>query len=188
MGMTPSTYGSSLKSIEKFDAAREVTVYGYVHGIERQILSLEKTEIPEGIINIIIGFYGNKSTIHIPSNFNYREQKRLNNRNCREIDREINRHKRDQQKAKIEMKRLAKGGDMDALKPIAKDLIRSQRVNKILTELRVTLREFSTYLDEGFAVDKFSQESVEKYVLKIWRMSKGCGIKLPCIFTSEFQV
>ena len=174
-------------TIEKIDSLREVTVYGYIHQMEDQLLSLKCTQFPHGIILIIIEFYGNKTFKfkfdRIDSPQMFRQQRRYNNRCIREIDLKLRRQKREKKKFHNEMKALARRGQIKAARKLAKNVVGMKDINENYTELKSTIRAFSNYLrDMNSSNDIFR----EKHALKISRLSKKCGVT--CQFTQDFQV
>lgn len=76
-----------------------------------------------------------------------REQKRINNRSIRELDRELNRLKREQTKAENEMRRLAKQGQMQAVRHLAKDIVRMKDTQTKFIKLKAELRSLSAQMD-----------------------------------------
>mmetsp|Transcript_23402 Transcript_23402/g.37452 ORF Transcript_23402/g.37452 Transcript_23402/m.37452 type:complete len:218 (+) Transcript_23402:35-688(+) len=76
-----------------------------------------------------------------------REQKRINNRSIREIARELNKIKKEEQKNQIEMKRLAKQGQMTAVRHLAKDIVRMRQTQTNFIKLKSELQSLSHSMD-----------------------------------------
>eukprot|EP01084_Bolivina_argentea_P174770 302729_1 len=76
-----------------------------------------------------------------------REQKRINNRSIRELDRSLNKMKQQEKKEQIEMKRLAKQGQMAAIKATAKNIVRMRQHQNKIVKLRCELRSVSHQMD-----------------------------------------
>ena len=78
-----------------------------------------------------------------------RESKRINNRSIRQIDRELNRIQREQKKAQNEMKKLSKQGQMQAVKSIAKDVVKMKNTQTKFIKLKAELRSWSAQMDNN---------------------------------------
>eukprot|EP01083_Nonionella_stella_P089432 249517_1 len=76
-----------------------------------------------------------------------REQNRINNRSIRELDRSLNNMKQQEKKDQIEMKRLAKQGQMAAIKATAKNIVRMRQHQNKIVKLRCELRSVSHQMD-----------------------------------------
>ena len=170
-------------TIEKIDSLREVTVYGYIHQMEDQLLSLECTQFPHGIILIIIRFYDNKTMeikfypVRVLSG-RLHQQKRFNNQCILEIDRKLNKQKRQKKEVYDEMKMLATTGQIEAAKKLAKNIVGMKDINENYTELKSTVQAFSNYLDEMNPSNNISLDHGQ-YILKISRLSNKCGVTCP---------
>merc|ERR1712154_58593 len=120
-----------------------------------------------------------------------REQKRINKRSIRELDRELNRVNREETKALNEMKRLAMTGQMLAAKHLAKDIIRMKESEANYIKLQDELRSLSAQMDE-METDAQLQKAMKNVERTLGMMSTR--IKLPELqaalrkFTSEDKV
>eukprot|EP01083_Nonionella_stella_P290168 987413_1 len=94
-----------------------------------------------------------------------REQKRINNRSIRQLEREINKIKREEKKNQIEMKRLAKQGQHAAVRHLAKDIVRMRATQANFIKLKCELSSISRQMDT-MAANKQLMDSM-KNVSKI---------------------
>jgi len=105
-----------------------------------------------------------------------REQKRINNRSIRDLDRELNRIKREEKKAENEMKRLAKQGQMAAVKHLAKDIVRMRDTQTKFIKLKSDLRSLSIAMDSMAATQQL--QTAMKNVARTMAMVSH-QVKLP---------
>merc|ERR1712157_277496 len=76
-----------------------------------------------------------------------REQKRINNRSIRQLERELNKLKKEEKKNQIEMKRLAKQGQHTAVRHLAKDIVRIRSSQSNFIKLKGELSSLSHQMD-----------------------------------------
>jgi len=76
-----------------------------------------------------------------------RRVKRINKRSIRELDRELRRVKRQQKKYQNEMRRLAKQGQLQAVKHLAKDIVRMKDSETKFIKLQAEIRSLSATMD-----------------------------------------
>ena len=105
-----------------------------------------------------------------------REQKRVNNRSIRDLDRELNRLKREQKKAENEMRRLARQGQNEAVKHLAKDIVRMKQTETKFIKLKAELRSLSAQMDSMAATGQL-QKSMASVSRTLGMLSNQ--IKLP---------
>ena len=76
-----------------------------------------------------------------------REQKRINNRSIRQLNRELNKIKREEKKNQMEMKRLAKQGQLQGVRALAKDIVRMRQTQNNFIKLKCELSSLSHQMD-----------------------------------------
>eukprot|EP00486_Rosalina_sp_Unknown_P005299 CAMPEP_0201571250 /NCGR_PEP_ID=MMETSP0190_2-20130828/13929_1 /ASSEMBLY_ACC=CAM_ASM_000263 /TAXON_ID=37353 /ORGANISM="Rosalina sp." /LENGTH=215 /DNA_ID=CAMNT_0047995691 /DNA_START=18 /DNA_END=665 /DNA_ORIENTATION=- len=76
-----------------------------------------------------------------------REQKYDNKRSIRQLERELNKIKREEKKNQIEMKRLAKQGQNQSVRVLAKDIVRMRQTQANFIKMKCELTSLSHQLD-----------------------------------------
>lgn len=122
--------------------------------------------------NSMTSMFGEKKTVKQI----IREQKRINNRNIRQLERELNKIKREEKKNQMEMKRLAKQGQLSAVRALAKDIVRMRATQTNFIKLKCQLSSLSNQMDTMRANKQLmdSMKNISKIMPKI-----NSSIKLP---------
>jgi len=105
-----------------------------------------------------------------------REQKRVNNKAIRSLDREIRGMDREMNRAQKDMKKLAQEGQMKAVKILAKDYMRMQQSRTKFIELKAQLRSLSSQMEVMHAQEQM--QSAMKNMSKLMHAVSN-RIKLP---------
>jgi charged multivesicular body protein 2A len=83
-----------------------------------------------------------------------REQKRINRRSITQLNRQVNQLRREEQKAAVEMKRLAKQGQKGAVKQMARDVVRLRKSQERFLKLRSDVESLNSAMTNAAATQK----------------------------------
>jgi len=83
-----------------------------------------------------------------------REQKRINRRSITQLNRQVNQLRREEQKAAVEMKRLAKQGQKGAVKQMARDVVRLRKSQDRFLKLRSDVESLNSAMTNAAATQK----------------------------------
>ena len=126
----------------------------------------------KGFWESLPNWFGEKKTVKQV----IREQKRINNRSIRQLERELNKIRREQKKNENEMKRLAKQGQLTAVRHLAKDIVRMRATEANFIKLKCELQSLSHQMDTMIANKQLieSMKNISKIMPTLNRQ-----IKLP---------
>lgn len=86
-----------------------------------------------------------------------RKYKRSLDRTTRELDRERNKLTAQEKKIQIEMKQMAKKGEMDALRIMAKDLVRTRKNTQKMYLMRTNIQGISLHIQTLSSTNQMTQ-------------------------------